>query len=138
MQDQACAVNAKPIVHYSSNSPEPDAPRVDPVSNHNKSWRLILARALGLREFVESIRGMQTSRYDAALQRQHDFKASLRFEEWGRGEHVTGVEVGRLEGAVGLRALEDQAARLLGLAELSGSMTARPMSISFATRWGWS
>lgn len=34
-----------------------------------------------------------------------------------------GVEVGRLEGAVGLRALEDNAARLLGLAELSGGPT---------------
>lgn len=33
---------------------------------------------------------------------------------------VTGVEVGRLEGAVGLGELEEKAAEALGLAELSG------------------
>lgn len=76
---------------------------------------------------------------DAELQRQHGrLQASSRLEEWGCGEHVTGVEVGRLEGAVGLRALEDNAARLLGLAELSGSMSESSISLAMPIDGGWS
>lgn len=51
---------------------------------------------------------------------------------------MTGVEVGRLEGAVGLRALEDNAARLLGLAELSGSMSESSISLAMPIDGGWS
>ena len=38
-----------------------------------------------------------------------------------RSALVTGVEVGRLEGAVGLGVLEAEAAKVLGLAEIAGS-----------------